>query len=248
MEGFIQIISSFIAEYQVSWKLKVVSKNDRNVMKEKKMDQEIEGLFNAILKGDAELTKEKVRTALEKKIDSSRILNDGMIAAMSEVGERFDQHEYFLPEMLVAARAMQQGLAILKPHLQGSELQSGGKVILGTVKGDLHDIGKNLVGKMLEGAGFEVHDLGTDVPADKFVDSARMNSANIVAMSALLTTTMPSMKTVIKAIEDAGLRSIVKVIIGGAPVTESYAKEIGADGYSSDASRAVKLVKSLLAK
>jgi 5-methyltetrahydrofolate--homocysteine methyltransferase len=210
------------------------------------MSQEIQELFDAILSGNADLAKEKVQANLDLNLDPSQILNQGMIAAMAEVGERFEKGEYFVPEMLIAARAMQQGLTILKPHLQQSDIVSEGKVVIGTVKGDLHDIGKNLVSMMLEGAGFEMVDLGTDVSADKFLESVKEAEADVVAMSALLTTTMPGMKTVIDTLKEAGLRDKVKVIIGGAPVTESYAQEIGADGYASDASRAVKVTKALL--
>jgi 5-methyltetrahydrofolate--homocysteine methyltransferase len=210
------------------------------------MTNELQDLFNAILAGNAELAKQQVQAALDLELDPTQILNEGMIAAMSEVGERFEKGEYFVPEMLIAARAMQQGLSILKPHLQDSDLVSQGKVVIGTVKGDLHDIGKNLVSMMLEGAGFELVDLGTDVSADKFLEAVKDSKADVVAMSALLTTTMPNMKTVIETLNESGLRDQVKVIIGGAPVTESYAQEIGADGYASDASRAVKLAKSLL--
>jgi len=210
------------------------------------MTQELQELFNAILAGNAESAKQQVQAALDLDLDPSKILNEGMIAAMAEVGERFEKGEYFVPEMLIAARAMQQGLSVLKPHLQQSDLVSQGKVVIGTVKGDLHDIGKNLVSMMLEGAGFELVDLGTDVSSDKFLAAVRESEADVVAMSALLTTTMPNMKTVIEALKEVGLRDKVKVIIGGAPVTESYAQEIGADGYASDASRAVKLTKALL--
>lgn len=210
------------------------------------MALQIQDLFDAILAGNIDLAEQKVRIALDEAYDPTQILNQGMLAAMAEVGERFEKGEYFVPEMLVAARAMQQGLTILKPHLQQSDLVFEGKVAIGTIKGDLHDIGKNLVSMMLEGAGFELLDLGTDVSADKFIEAVRENGADVVAMSALLTTTMPQMKTVIEALQGAGLRSQVKVIIGGAPVTESYAQEIGADGYAANASRAVKVTKSLL--
>jgi 5-methyltetrahydrofolate--homocysteine methyltransferase len=210
------------------------------------MNQEIKDLLEAILVGNADLAKESVQAALRISLAPSEILNEGMIAAMAEVGERFERGDYFVPEMLISARAMQQGLSILKPHLQQSDLVSQGKIVIGTVKGDLHDIGKNLVSMMLEGAGFEIVDLGTDVPADRFIGAVTENGADVVAMSALLTTTMPQMKTVIMALDEAELRDRVKVIIGGAPVTESYAQDIGADGYAADASRAVKVTKSLL--
>lgn len=211
------------------------------------MDPIIQEVFDAILVGDANLTKEKIQAGLGSSIEAVQILKLGMIAAMGEVGKRFEKGDYFVPEMLIAARAMQQGLMILKPHLQQTDLVSEGKVVIGTVKGDLHDIGKNLVSMMLEGAGFEVIDLGTDVPVERFIETVRGNGVDIVAMSALLTTTTPQMKAVIKELQEAGIRDRVKVIIGGAPVTESYAQEISADGYASDASKAVGLAKSLLA-
>jgi 5-methyltetrahydrofolate--homocysteine methyltransferase len=165
---------------------------------------------------------------------------------MSEVGRMFEEGEYYVPEMLIAARAMQAGLAILKPLLIASDVQATGKVVIGTVQGDLHDIGKNLVGMMLEGAGFELVDLGTDVQADQFVQAVRDHQPDVVAMSALLTTTMPSMKNTIDALNQAGVRDGVKVIIGGAPVTEEYAKDIGADGFGADASRAASLANELV--
>lgn len=210
------------------------------------MNQEITELFNAILEGNAELAKEKIEEALSIKLAPSQILNQGMIASMAEVGDRFERGEYYVPEMLIAALAMQEALPILKPHLKQSDLIAEGKVVIGTVQGDLHDIGKNLVGMMLEGAGFEISDLGTDVSADQFVDAVRDDEIDIVAMSALLTTTMPNMKSVVEALHNAGLRDRVKVIIGGAPVTESYAQEIGADGYATDASRAIKVAKAMM--
>ncbi len=210
------------------------------------MSEVIQELYESVISGNAELTEEKVQAALDSGSEPSVILNEGMISAMAEVGERFEKGEFFVPEMLISARAMQFGLSILKPQLQDGDLASKGKVVLGTVKGDLHDIGKNLVSMMMEGAGFQVLDLGTDVPAVQFLEIVQETGADIVAMSALLTTTMPSMKDVIDALEDTGIRDKVKVIIGGAPVTESYAEKIGADGYAADASRAVKVTKSLL--
>jgi 5-methyltetrahydrofolate--homocysteine methyltransferase len=210
------------------------------------MNQLIQEIYEGILDGQAPLVSQKVQQALDSDIDPAAILNQGMIAAMAEVGKRFEDGEYFVPEMLIAARAMQAGLALLKPRLQQTDLRSSGKVVIGTVKGDLHDIGKNLVAMMLEGAGFEIVDLGTDVSADKFVAAAREHQADLVAMSALLTTTMPNMKVTIDALQTAGLRQQVKVIIGGAPITESFARQVGADGYAPDASRAVAVAKSLL--
>ena len=210
------------------------------------MNQTLQQIFEGIVTGNRTIVQEKVEEAIDTGLDAAVILNDGMIAAMTEVGRRFECEEYYMPEMLIAARAMQEGLAILKPHLQRAEVKSAGKVVAGTVHGDLHDIGKNLVCMMLEGAGFEIQDLGVDVPPERFVDAVRSGGADIVAMSALLTTTMPDMKVTIEALEEAGLRSKVKVIVGGAPLTESYAGEIGADGYAPDASRAATLAKSLM--
>jgi 5-methyltetrahydrofolate--homocysteine methyltransferase len=210
------------------------------------MEEVLKKLFDAVLDGDVEGVKTHVQTALEAKLDPGLILDQGMIAAMREVGCRFEAGEYYVPEMLIAARAMQTGMAILKPHLQQADRKSSGKVLIGTVKGDLHDIGKNLVSLMLEGAGYEIIDLGVDVPAEEFVKKATELKPDVVGMSALLTTTMPSMKTTIDALTAAGLRNHMKVIIGGAPVTESYSHQIEADGFSPDASRAVNLVNELL--
>lgn len=211
------------------------------------METLIKEIFANVMEGQSEAVKTKVQAALDAGIPAPDILNDGMIAGMAEVGRLFEEGEYFVPEMLIAARAMQAGLALLKPHLIDSGVEAVGKVVIGTVKGDLHDIGKNLVAMMLEGAGFEVVDLGTDVSPEKFVAAARDSNAEIVAMSALLTTTMPGMKTTIEALNASGLRGQVKVLVGGAPVTQDYANLIGADGYSSDASRAVATAKALLA-
>jgi 5-methyltetrahydrofolate--homocysteine methyltransferase len=210
------------------------------------MEPVISEIFEAILEGQQKKAIEKVNQALAENVDPSVILNEGMVKAMAEVGRLFEEGEYFVPEMLIAARAMQSGLAILKPHLAQADVKSSGKVVAGTVKGDLHDIGKNLVAMMLEGAAFEIVDLGSDVSPDKFVEAVRSTGADIVAMSALLTTTMPNMKTTIEALEAAGLRDKVKVIVGGAPLTPEYAKQIGADGYAADASRAVALAKTMI--
>lgn len=210
------------------------------------MNETLSSLFNAILEGDVSTTKEEVQAAVDSGLEAGFILSDGMIAAMKEVGKRFEEGEYFVPEMLISARAMQAGLALLKPYLASSQVKSAGKVAIGTVKGDLHDIGKNLVGLMLEGAGFEVKDLGIDVPAEKFIQAIQTDAVDIVALSALLTTTMPNMLVTIEAIKQAGLRDKVKIIIGGAPVTQEFANQIGADGYSADASRAVSLAQALL--
>jgi len=208
--------------------------------------QMIQEIYAAILDGENQTVQQHVQAALAAGVAPADILNQGMIAAMAEVGRRFECGDYFVPEMLVAARAMQSGLAILKPHLQQSEVKSAGKVVVGTVKGDLHDIGKNLVAMMLEGAGFEVKDLGADVSPDKFVAAVKEHRPDLVGLSALLTTTMPNMQVTIEALKEAGVRDRVKVMIGGAPVTEAYARQIGADGYSPDASRAATLAKSLM--
>ncbi len=210
------------------------------------MEPLIKEIYTHIMEGEAEVAKEKVQAALKAGIQAPVILNEGMIAAMGEVGRLFEEGEYFVPEMLIAARAMQMGLAVLRPYLKESDVRSAGKVVIGTVKGDLHDIGKNLVAMMLEGAGFEIIDLGTDVAPERFVVAVREHSAQVLALSALLTTTMPSMKATIEALTAAGIRDQVKVMIGGAPITQDYANQIGADGFSPDASRAVATAKSLV--
>lgn len=210
------------------------------------MEEVLKKLFDAVLEGDYEGVKSNVQVALDAKLDPKVILSEGMIAAMREVGCRFEAGDYYVPEMLIAARAMQSGMAILKPYLQQTDRKSSGKVVIGTVKGDLHDIGKNLVALMLEGAGFEIKDLGADVPIEEFIRVVQEEKPDIVAMSALLTTTMPMMQQTINAFEAAGLRDKVKFMIGGAPVTEMYANQIGADGFSSDASRAVNVALSLV--
>ena len=210
------------------------------------MNETIREIYEGVIEGQNALVQEKVQAALDAGVDPAMILNEGMIAAMAEVGRRFEEGDFFVPEMLIAARAMQGGMALLKPRLQQADVKSSGVVVIGTVKGDLHDIGKNLVSMMLEGAGFEIKDLGADVPAEKFVAAAKEHRADIVAMSALLTTTMPNMKTTIEALRASGVGGQVKVMVGGAPVTEGYAKQIGADGFSPDASRAVAMAKSLV--
>ena len=210
------------------------------------MDEKIKNVYDAVLAGEADAVKENIQISLDAGLDPNLILNEGMIGAMREVGQRFEAGDFFVPEMLISARAMQGGMALLKPHLQKGGVQSSGKVVIGTVKGDLHDIGKNLVALMLEGAGFEIKDLGTDVAAEDFIAAIKSEKPDILALSALLTTTMPSMKQTIEAVQAAGLRDQVKVIIGGAPVTEDYSRQIGADGFSPDASRAVGLAESLV--
>jgi len=203
-------------------------------------------IYEAVLDGNAPAAKAAVEVALLEGVPVEVVLKEGLINAMAEVGRLFEENEYFVPEMLVSARAMQSGLNILKPLLAEIGAPSAGRVVIGTVKGDLHDIGKNLVGMMLEGAGFEVIDLGTDVSPEKFVKAAVDNDAAIIGMSALLTTTMPSMGATIKHLEEQGLREQVKVMVGGAPVTDGFAEQIGADGYSPDASSAVRLAKFLV--
>ncbi|MEO8354492.1 MAG: corrinoid protein [Chloroflexota bacterium] len=210
------------------------------------MNEKLSVLYNAILDGDVSGAKDGVQAALVADLEPGNILAEGMIDAMKEVGRRFEEGEYYVPEMLVAASAMQAALSLLKPCLVESDVKSAGRVAIGTVKGDLHDIGKNLVALMLEGAGFEIKDLGVDVSPEKFVEAIRGGDVDIVALSALLTTTMPNMKTTIDAIQQAGLRGKVKIIIGGAPVTRQYASEIGADAFASDASSAVSAACQLV--
>jgi 5-methyltetrahydrofolate--homocysteine methyltransferase len=199
----------------------------------------------AILAGDAAAVRERVQAALAAGCAAAEILDRALVPAMAEVGRRFECEEYFVPEMLVCARAMQEGLALLRPQLVQGQVRSAGSVVAGSVQGDLHEIGKNLVCTLLEGAGFEVQDLGTDVAPEKFVAAAKAG-AGVIGLSALLTTTMPNMSTTIRALQNAGLSEQVKIMVGGAPVTEQYAREIGAHGYAPDASRAAVLAKSLV--
>jgi 5-methyltetrahydrofolate--homocysteine methyltransferase len=209
------------------------------------MSEILKKIHQTVMEGDMGATQENVQAALGEGVHAGDILHKGLIPAMGEVGQLFEDGEYFVPEMLIAARAMKAGLAIIQPLLVDSGIEPIGKVAIGTVKGDLHDIGKNLVAMMLEGAGFEIVDLGTDVSPENFVAAAK-DGVDILGLSALLTTTMPSMESTIKAIEDAGIRESVKIIIGGAPVTAEYAEQIGADGYAPDASQAATLVKRLV--
>jgi 5-methyltetrahydrofolate--homocysteine methyltransferase len=210
------------------------------------MENEYRAIFKAIVEGDINTADELVKAALAEGASAEDLLNEELIRAMDEVGDRFERGETFVPEMLVSAKAMKAGLAVLKPRLVQAGVSSIGRVIIGTVKGDLHDIGKNLVSMMLEGAGFEVIDLGTDVAPEEFASAAREHAPELVGMSALLTTTMQGMRDAIEAIDDIGMRERVKIIIGGAPVTQSYADNIQADGYAPDASKAVALAKSLV--
>lgn len=205
----------------------------------------IQTIYDNVIEGQAPEVEAGVKAALGQGLAAEMILKDGLIAAMDEVGRRFEEGDFFVPEMLIAARAMQSGLQLLKPHLVDGGVEAAGRVAIGTVKGDLHDIGKNLVAMMLEGAGFEVLDLGTDVAPEKFVNAAK-EGAQVIGMSALLTTTMANMQNTIVALEQAGLRSQVKVIIGGAPVTEAFAEKIGADAFAPDASSATRKVRQLL--
>jgi len=205
-----------------------------------------EKIYTNIIEGNSNDIISNIEQALADGQDAGEILNQGMIAAMEEVGNRFEAGEYFVPEMLIAARAMQKGLAILRPHLVDAGIEPVGKAIIGTVKGDLHDIGKNLVGMMLEGNGFEIIDLGVDVAPEQFVEAVKEHAPCIVGLSALLTTTMPAMKRTIDQFEELGLRSDVRVMVGGAPLTQDFADEIGADGYALDASSAASKAKILL--
>lgn len=200
----------------------------------------------ALEAGDDERVPALTEAALAKTIEAPTILNEGLIAGMEVVGRRFGAHEIFLPDVLLAARAMNAGLAVLEPHLGQADVKSRGKVVIGTVQGDLHDIGKNLVGIMLAGAGFQVIDLGKDVSPRKFVDAARDSGADVIGMSALLTTTMPVMRHVVSLVKEEGLDGSVRTLIGGAPVTEEFAREIGADAYGFDAANAVDRVRALV--
>jgi 5-methyltetrahydrofolate--homocysteine methyltransferase len=206
----------------------------------------LEELRATMVDGDSKEAVAKVSQGLAEGIDAGTLLREGLIAGMAEVGQLYENGDIFVPEMLVAARAMNAALTVLKPHLVDQGVASSGKVAIGTTQGDLHDIGKNLVAMMLEGSGYEIVDLGVDVSAEKFIQAIH-DGAQVVAMSALLTTTMTNMQAAIEAIKAAGLRDQVRIIIGGAPITKSYADEIGADGYAEDASSAVRLVKKVLA-
>ncbi|NLY52147.1 MAG: cobalamin-binding protein [Firmicutes bacterium] len=207
----------------------------------------LQELADALVAGNANKVKELTEKALADGIPAGQIIKEGLIPGMAVVGERFKKNEIYVPEVLIAARAMQAGLGIVKPLLTEAEAaEKLGTVCIGTVKGDLHDIGKNLVAMMLEGAGFEVIDLGVDVAPEKFVDAVKEHNANFVALSALLTTTMVNMKETIQALTDAGLRESVKVLVGGAPVTQAFADDIGADGYAPDSGTAVDVAKKLI--
>ncbi|MCK4241010.1 MAG: corrinoid protein [Candidatus Atribacteria bacterium] len=203
-------------------------------------------ISEALQKGKTDKVSDLVKQALSENITPKKILEEGLIQGMSIIGEKFKKNEVYVPEVLIAARAMHAGMDVLKPKLTETGVKNIGKVVMGTVKGDLHDIGKNLVEMMLEGAGFEVIDLGTDISTDKFVEAVKEHQPNIIGMSALLTTTMVNMVEVIKALDVARLRDKVKIMVGGAPITQNYADQIGADGYSPDASSAVDKAKTFL--
>lgn len=208
----------------------------------------LQDIATALKSGRAPIVKKLVNEALEEGVGPQQILTEGLIAGMSEIGEKFKNNEVYVPEVLIAARAMYAGLDILKPRLAAADVEPLGKVAIGTVKGDLHDIGKNLVAMMLEGNGFEILDLGIDVSPERFVEAVSKEGAQIICMSALLTTTMPSMRDTVEALKAAGVRDQVKVMIGGAPVTQAYCDEIGADAYTGDAASAVDAAKALMGK
>ncbi|HWB97158.1 MAG TPA: corrinoid protein [Bryobacteraceae bacterium] len=208
---------------------------------------DLQKLHDAVLNGDAKTAVAVTKEALADGVDPLELVTKHMVPAMDEVGRRFECEEYFVPELLISARAMKGALELIRPLLAARGEEPAGRVAIGTVKGDLHDIGKNLVASMLEGGGFEVIDLGADVPPEKFVAAVREKGANVVALSALLTVTMPSMKTTIEALREAGVRDAVKIMVGGAPVTAQYAHDIGADGYSDNATGAVALARQLTA-
>ncbi|WP_094607064.1 Methionine synthase [Sporomusa silvacetica DSM 10669] len=208
----------------------------------------ISQLSDSVQSGKTKLVKEQVAEALAKKISPAVILNDGMIAAMTEVGTKFKNNEIYVPEMLIAARAMGEGLKVLEPVLIASGVKPIGKAVIGTVKGDLHDIGKTLVRMMMQGAGIEMHDIGIDIPADAFLAKAKEVKADIICLSALLTTTMAEMDVIIKEFQQAGVRENFVFMIGGAPVTEDFAQKIGADFYASDAVHAADVAREVLQK
>ncbi len=208
---------------------------------------DMRAIADAVKAGRAKIVKELVAQALDEGVGPDVILNQALVVGMNELGELFKNNEVYVPEVLIAARAMKQGMSLIKPKLLEQDIPMLGTVAIGTVKGDLHDIGKNLVGMMLEGSGFTVIDLGVDVGPEQYIDAIKNQGATIIGMSALLTTTMTSMKEIIEAIKEAGLRDKVKIMIGGAPITQAYCDEIGADGYSVDAASAAELAKSFVA-
>ncbi|MBL0156739.1 MAG: corrinoid protein [Bryobacterales bacterium] len=209
---------------------------------------DLQKLYDAVLNGDQKTSVAITREALDAGTDPMVLITNYMVPAMDEVGRLFECEDYFVPELLLSARAMKGSLELIRPLLAARGDEPVGRVVIGTVKGDLHDIGKNLVGSMLEGGGFEVIDLGADVSAERFIEAVQTKNANIVCLSALLTVTMPSMRTTIEAMKAAGVRDKVKIMVGGAPVTSQFAEEIGADGYSDNASSAVALARRLRAE
>jgi 5-methyltetrahydrofolate--homocysteine methyltransferase len=206
----------------------------------------LQKISEELQKGNYQEMPKLVQEAIDMKIPPSKILSDGLVTGMDVVGDKFRRDELFMPEVLISARAMQAGMDVLRPKLVETGVKLAGKIILGTVSGDLHDIGKNLVGMLMEGAGYQVIDLGTDIPSEKFVNAVKSNKPDILGMSALLTTTMPKMKEVVESLIEAGIRNTVKVIVGGAPITEKFAVSIGADGYAPDAASAVEKVRDLM--
>lgn len=210
------------------------------------MDPRLQPIYDSIEEGRVADAREYVQAALDAGAAPELVLNEGMIAAMSEVGCLFEDGDYFVPEMLLSARAMQAGLELLKPYFVDDVVEPVGTVVIGTVQGDMHEIGKSLVAMMLEGAGFAVIDLGADVGADKYVAAVKEHNAQIVAMSTLLTTTMPKMKTIVEALREGDGGVEVRIMVGGAPVTAAYAASIGADGYADDASQAARLARSFV--
>lgn len=208
---------------------------------------ELQNLYEGVLSGNLNLTVETTQEAINQDIAPQEIINGYMVKAMEEIGKRFEEGTAYVPNLLMSARAMKGALELLRPLMQNSNTKSSGKIIIGTVKGDLHDIGKNLVASMLEGCGFEVINIGVDIPSEKFVEAVKESNADILCMSALLTTTMVNMKEVIDAFETAGMRDKVKIMVGGAPLSEKFAEQIGADGYSDNANSAVTLARKLMA-
>lgn len=207
----------------------------------------LEALAEAVIAGNAPQAKTLTEQALAEGIDPGRVISDGLVLGMAEVGERFKRNDYYIPEVLLAARAMKTSLGLLQPLLGASSFEPVGTIVVGTVKGDLHDIGKNLVAMMLEGASFKVVDLGVDVSPEQFIAAVQEHKAQLIGLSALLTTTMVNMRGTIQAIEAAGLRDRVRVLVGGAPVTQRWADEIGADGFAADAASGVDVARQLLA-
>lgn len=210
------------------------------------MDNIIEKIFTSVLEGNSNKTKEYILQSLDEKVSVEEILNLGLIKSMKKVGELFEEGEYFVPEMLISARAMQSGMTILRPILIAQDIKPLGKVVIGTVKGDLHDIGKNLVSMMLEGAGFQIVDLGTDVTPEKFLEAVKAHQPDIMGISALLTTTMVNIEKTLQVLDENGVRKNIKVLIGGAPLTQKYADGIGADGYAPDASQAASIARQIM--